>query len=113
VVFAADEAVGRLGSLLIAQLSENPQLEGVFSDLFDATGATMNVRSITAYVSEGKSVSFAELAAIARNFGESAIGYRSANGAVGDPITGVLLNPAKTMEFVPAKGDALVVVGSL
>ncbi|NDD25731.1 MAG: hypothetical protein EB103_02480, partial [Actinobacteria bacterium] len=114
-VAAVDDLVvsDSLAALLIAQISENPALAPVFSDLFDATGATMNVRSITDYVSEGKSVSFAELAAIARNFGESAIGYRSANGAVGDPITGVLLNPAKTMEFVPAKGDALVVVGSL
>jgi hypothetical protein len=114
-VAAVDDLVvsDSLAALLIAQISENPALAPVFSDLFDATGATMNVRSITDYVSEGKSVSFAELAAIARNFGESAIGYRSANGAVGDPITGVLLNPAKTMEFVPAKGDALVVVGNL
>ena len=114
-VAAVDDLVvsDSLAALLIAQISENPALAPVFTDLFDADGATMNVRSITDYTELGKSISFAELAAIARNYGESAIGYRSATGAVGDPVTGVLLNPAKTTEFVPAAGDALVVVGNL
>ncbi|MFN5159889.1 MAG: CASTOR/POLLUX-related putative ion channel [Rhodoluna sp.] len=114
-VAAVDDLVvsDSLAALVIAQISENPSLAPVFADLFDAEGATMNVRSITDYAPVGKSVSFAELAATARNFGESAIGYRSASRAVGDSVTGVLLNPAKTMEFIPATGDALVVVGNL
>lgn len=102
-----------LAGLVIAQLSENPSLLPVFIDLFDAEGATINVRSITDYSPVGRSVSFAELAATARNFGESAIGYRSASRAVGDSVTGVLLNPAKTMEFIPEAGDSLIVVGNL
>jgi len=102
-----------LTALLIAQLSENPALAPVFEDLFDAQGASLNVRSITDYAPIGKSVSFAELVAVARNHGESAIGYRLATGTGFEGSTGVVLNPAKTSEFIPAEGDALVVVGDL
>ncbi|NBW73499.1 MAG: hypothetical protein EBR26_03725 [Microbacteriaceae bacterium] len=114
-VAAVDDLVvsDSLAALVIAQISENPGLAPVFTDLFDAQGATMNVRSITDYAPIGKAVTFAELTASARNYGESAIGYRSAKATVGDPITGVVLNPAKTTEFIPQEGDALVVVGSL
>ena len=82
-------------------------------DLFDAEGATLNVRKITDYAPIGKSVSFAELVAVARNHGESAIGYRLATGTGVEGSTGVVLNPSKTSEFVPAEGDSLVVIGDL
>jgi hypothetical protein len=114
-VAAVDDLVvsDSLAALVIAQISENPNLAPVLTDLFDAEGATMNVRNISDYAPIGKAITFAELAAIARNYGESAIGYRSASASVGDPSTGVVLNPAKTIEFVPAEGDSLVVVGNL
>ena len=114
-VAAVDDLVvsDSLAALIIAQISENPNLAPVFEDLFDAEGATLNVRNISEYVEIGKSVTFAELVAHARNYGESAIGYRVANTTSSDGSTGVILNPSKTMEFVPAAGDGLVVIGNL
>jgi hypothetical protein len=114
-VAAVDDLVvsDSLAALIIAQVSENPLLAPVFEDLFDAEGATMNVRNITEYAPHGKSVSFGELVAVARNYGESAIGYRVASASAADGSTGVILNPAKTSEFVPAEGDSLVVIGNL
>ena len=114
-VAAVDDLVvsDSLAALLIAQISENPELAPVFEDLFDAEGATLNVRDISEYAKLGKSVSFAELVAVARNHGESAIGYRLGSGAGAEGSTGVVLNPSKTSEFVPVAGDSLVVIGDL
>jgi len=114
-VAAVDDLVvsDSLAALLIAQISENPALAPVFTDLFDAQGATLNVRNIADYAELGKSVSFGELVATGRNYGESVIGYRAANSNSADGSTGVILNPAKTSEFVPAAGDSLVVIGNL
>jgi len=114
-VAAVDDLVvsDSLAALLIAQISENPALAPVFEDLFDAKGATLNVRDISDYAPLGKSVSFAELVAVARNHGESAIGYRLASGTGIEGSTGVVLNPSKTSEFVPVAGDSLVVIGDL
>ena len=114
-VAAVDDLVvsDSLAALLIAQISENPALAPVFTDLFDAQGATLNVRNIAEYAELGKSVSFGELVATGRNYGESVIGYRAANSNSADGSTGVILNPAKTSEFVPAAGDSLVVIGNL
>ena len=114
-VAAVDDLVvsDSLAALIIAQISENSGLAPVFDDLFDAEGATLNVRHVSEYVAVGKSVTFAELVAHARNYGESAIGYRVANAKSSDGSTGVILNPSKTMEFIPAEGDGLVVIGNL
>jgi voltage-gated potassium channel Kch len=114
-VAAVDDLVvsDALAALLIAQISENPKLAPVFEDLFDAEGATLNVRDIQDYAKLGKSVSFAELVATARNHGESAIGYRLGSGQGAEGSTGVVLNPSKTSEFIPVAGDSLVVIGNL
>ena len=114
-VAAVDDMVvsDSLAALLIAQISENPALAPVFEDLFDADGATLNVRPIEEYVPLGKAIDYAELVAIARGHGESAIGYRRIANATKDGSTGVELNPAKTTSYTPVAGDALVVIGDL
>jgi voltage-gated potassium channel Kch len=114
-VAAVDDLVvsDSLAALLIAQISENPALAPVFEDLFDAEGATLNVRDISHYSKLGQAISFAELVAIARNHGESAIGYRLVSGQGAEGSTGVVLNPSKTSEFIPVAGDSLVVIGNL
>lgn len=114
-VAAADDLVvsDNLAALLIAQISENPALAPVFDDLFDADGAAINVKPIEHYVPVGKSVEFAQLVAIARTHGESAIGYRFGGSHKGDASTGVELNPDKTTEFTPVPGDSLIVIGKV
>jgi voltage-gated potassium channel Kch len=114
-VAAVDDLVvsDSLAALLIAQISENPALAPIFEDLFDAEGATLNVRDITDYTELGQAITFAELVAIGRNHGESVIGYRLGSGQGAEGSTGVVLNPAKTSEFIPVAGDSLVVIGDL
>jgi ion channel POLLUX/CASTOR len=114
-VAAADDMVvsDNLAALLIAQVSENPDLAPVFEDLFDAGGASINVNPIEHYASLGQSIEFAELVAIGRSHGESVIGYRTLKNSKSDPASGVNLNPAKTMVFEPAAGDGLVIIGNL
>jgi voltage-gated potassium channel Kch len=114
-VAAADDLVvsDNLAALLIAQVSENPELAPIFDDLFDAEGASINVKPIEQYAPLGKEIEYAELVAIARANGESAIGYRTLAKSKGHASTGVELNPAKTDRFKPAAGDSLVVVSEL
>lgn len=100
-----------LGALLIAQLSENPQLALIFDDLFGPGGSSILVNPIENYAAVGKSVTFAELVAAAADRGESAIGFRAAAEISLDGSTGVVLNPGKNQNFVPKTGDSLVVIG--
>lgn len=114
-VAAVDDMVvsDNLAALLIAQVSENPALAPVFDDLFDADGASISVNPIELYAKPGKSIEFAELVAIGRAHGESVIGYRTLEGSKHQASSGVRLNPVKSTQFVPAKGDGLIVVGDL
>ena len=102
-----------LGALLIAQIAENPALGAVFDDLFDADGATISVRPIEQYAKVGDEVEYAQLVAAARDRGQSAIGYRSAEYAPNDSSTGVHLNPLKTSTVRIVKGDSLIVISDL
>ena len=113
-VATADDLVvsDNLAALMIAQIPENPAHAPVLEDLFDAQGASLNVKPIELYTSASQ-VTFAELAASARSRGESAIGYRTAKHAKGDPASGVVLNADKSTVYQPAKGDGLVVIGPL
>lgn len=95
-----------LAALMIAQLAENPELEPVFSELFDAEGARVNIEPIERYLQTGFEATFMDAVLRARTLGESAIGLRE--GRTGT----VLLNPAKSHRFRPEVGDGLVVVGT-
>jgi ion channel POLLUX/CASTOR len=101
----------KLISLIIAQISENPALADVFTDLFDASGSEIYLRPIADYVAGGSAVTFATLVEAARRRNEAAIGYRIASGA-GDPTRhfGVVMNPSKSTQFTPADGDRLIVL---
>ena len=104
----ADDLVvsDNLAALLAAQLSENPALAPVFEDLFDADGATLNVRPLTNYARVGDSVRYLDLVAYARGLEETVIGIRSTEA-------GVLLNPAKSSTHTVAAGDGLIVISAL
>jgi K+/H+ antiporter YhaU regulatory subunit KhtT len=96
-----------LKAKLLAQFSENPELESVYSELFTQSANTIFVAPITALTTLGQSLDFAELAVAAISRGYSAIGYVKAESAQ------VILNPAKTQVFTANQGDGLVVIGSL
>lgn len=99
-----------LAALVIAQISENPQLSEVLTDLFDAQGAQIEMDPIERYAKVGETVSFGTLVARAAAQGASAFGYRSAALAKTSQSRGVELNPAKAKTFNAAPGDSLVVV---
>lgn len=112
-IAAADDLVvsDNLAALMIAMVSENASLKPVIDDLFDAEGASINVRPIESYADANQPVPFAELVAAARSRGESAVGYRIAALAKSEAAGGVRLNPAKSTVFQAAHGDGLVVIG--
>lgn len=114
-VAAVDDLVisDNLAALLVAQIAENPALSPVFTDLFDADGASVNMRAIENYAPLKKRVAFSQLVAAGVAQGESVIGYRIAAESRSGAAQGVVLNPAKNDEFVPDAGDSLIVVGNL
>jgi len=114
-VAAVDDLVisDNLAALLVAQIAENPALSPVFADLFDADGASVNMRSVEAYAPLKKTVAFSQLVAAGVAKGESVIGYRIAAESRSSAAQGVFLNPSKNDEFVPAAGDSIIVVGNL
>ena len=113
-VAAVDDLVisDNLAALLVAQIAENPGLSPVFTDLFDADGASINMRPIENYAPMTKRVAFSQLVAAGAAKGESVIGYRIAAEAKTSAAQGVILNPVKSLEFSPDAGDTLIVIGN-
>jgi voltage-gated potassium channel Kch len=114
-VAAVDDLVisDNLAALLVAQIAENPALSPVFTDLFDADGASINMRAIEDYAPLKKRVAFSQLVAAGVAKGESVIGYRIAAESRTSAAQGVMLNPVKSEEFSPEAGDTLIVIGGV
>jgi hypothetical protein len=112
VTRADDFIVGeRLLSLLLAQVSENPQLNAIFADIFDPEGAEIYLKPAVRYVRPGIPVSFYTVVEAARRRGEAAIGYRL--HALADDAGrayGVRVNPPKSELVTFAPDDRVVVV---
>lgn len=101
----------QLISLLLAQLSENPQLVEVFSDLFGAHGSGIDKHPFERYAATSPAT-FAEVIAEARNSDVVAIGYQCA-AAVGRPgflSAGIRLNPPKDERIAFSAGDQVIVL---
>lgn len=101
----------RLIGLLIAQLSESPDLAPVFRDLFDSAGSVIALHPIERYVPAG-TTTFRTIIEAARDWGVTPIGVRAASlaGTSGSLGKGIRLNPTKDATFTVAAGDAVVVV---
>ncbi|HEX8085948.1 MAG TPA: hypothetical protein VF529_16770 [Solirubrobacteraceae bacterium] len=101
----------KIVSLVLTQLSENPQLDAVFADLLDADGAEIYLRPAADYVATGRELTFATVVEAARRRGETALGYRSAADAHDDEAAyGVRVNPPKSTAIVPREGDRVIVL---
>ena len=103
----------RLIGLLLAQLSESPDLAPVFQELFDSTGAVIAMHPVERYVAPGPTT-FRAIIEAARDWGVTPIGVRSASlsevsGVVGG---GIKLNPAKDEPITLAEGDSIVVISA-
>lgn len=98
-------------SLMMAQLFENDELEGVFSDLFGADGAEIRLRSASDFAVVGVRTTGSSLTQAAQGSGEIFLGYRLASESW-DPRReyGVHLNPPKWQEVAFAEEDQILVL---
>jgi voltage-gated potassium channel Kch len=101
----------RLVSLMLAQVSENKQLNAVFADIFDREGSEIYLKPAETYVTLGVEINFYTVVEAARRRGAVAIGYKQA-AAAGDAgrAYGVKVNPRKSDRLTFAPGDKVIVV---
>ena len=98
-------------SLMMTQLSENAELLGVFTDMFDPEGAEIYLKPISDYVVTGKPVNFYTITEAARRRGETAIGYRiMSESRNADKAYGVYTNPKKAGSTIFSPDDKLIVI---
>ncbi len=103
----------RLVSLVLAQVSENKQINSVYQDLFDPEGAEIYLKPISEYVFPNAPVNFYTLLEAARRKGETAIGYRiQAHARNSAKNYGVSINPPKHREITFAMEDRLIVLAN-
>ena len=102
----------RLTSLMIAQLSENPELDAVFTDLLDAEGAEISLQAPAAAVSGERPETFGDLVRLGLAVGDVVIGYRAAVVAPGVTSLGdgLVVNPPKRSAVHWNPGDQVIVV---
>lgn len=98
-------------SLMLAQLSENADLLGVFTDLFDPEGSEVYLKPIGDYVSLSAPVNFYTVTEAAKRRGETAIGYRIMNQSHDvEKSYGVRTNPKKSEKVTFAPEDKVIVL---
>lgn len=93
-----------LASLMMAQLSERPELSAVFDELFRADGPVVVMLPADGLVGNDP-VPFGAVVAAAARQGASAFGYRV------EATGGVVMNPAKSAVVVLRPGDKVIAVG--
>jgi len=101
----------KLIGLLMAQLSESPQLADVFADLFNSEGSIVAMHPVERYVQPGIHT-FEDIIMAAREWNVVPIGYRAAS-AVHDPAAvgnGIRLNPPKGQPIDLSYEDMIVVI---
>ena len=104
----------RLGSLMMAQLSETPGLYHVFEELFGPAGTFLSSKPVQSYVPLNVETTFAHLVAAGRNRGEVVIGYRQPEASdPTNPTVGIRVNPAKSTVLTPTEGTYAIVIGPL
>lgn len=118
--FSLAQAVGRhddfvisarLGSLLLAHLSENSELWTVFQSLLDPEGISICVDSADEYIEPGGKHRFDAVMEAAFAQGKIAIGYRLDPSQGSRPNSGqVVLNPPKSELIEFEDGDEVIVV---
>jgi voltage-gated potassium channel Kch len=112
-VTRADDFIvsGKLVSLTMSQLAENPGLRAVFDDLFDEAGSEIYLKPAANYVRTGEPVDFYTVVESARRRGEVAFGYRLVSFAE-DPSKayGVVINPDKSAAVTFSEDDRIVVL---
>jgi voltage-gated potassium channel Kch len=98
-------------SLMMSQLSENAELLGVFTDMFDPEGAEIYLKPISDYIKTGQPVNFYTVTEAARRRGETAIGYRLVSESHdADKAYGIHTNPKKSERVAFSADDKIIVI---
>jgi voltage-gated potassium channel Kch len=101
----------KLVSLMLAQISENKELNAVFGDLFDPEGSEIYLKLASNYVKTGEPVNFYTVVDAARQKGETALGYRiAARANDAGQGWGVAVNPDKSRPVTFAEWDRIIVL---
>jgi hypothetical protein len=113
VVAKADDFIvgNNLISLLLAQISENPDLIKVYNELFKAEGSEIYLKPASRYIAVNTDVDFYTIVANAAAIQESAIGYRIS--ALNDDLEhnfGIKLNPKKDETIRLSANDFVIVL---
>ena len=93
-------------SLIMAQISENPDIIPLIDDLLDESGSEMYMKPAANYVPIGVPVDSYILTESAARKGEIYLGYRHNDAAKRD----VIVNPSKDDTVVFGERDLLVVI---
>lgn len=99
-----------LAGLLMAQLSENPNLHSVFNNLFDDKKANINIYPIEKYIEIGKTTTYEEIVYRAGLLNESSLGIRRNGAEFVKESGGLYMNPSKNMEITAHSKDFLIVI---
>ncbi len=103
---------GQMVSKILAQVSENPAILGVYEDLFTEEGSEIYLKPINLYLERlPEKVVYADLIQLTMKRGEILIGYRY--GSQADDVDrhfGVNINIAKDTVIAPSKDDYFVVL---
>ena len=98
-------------SLMMAQISEDPDLYNIFMNLFDPEGAEIYLKPVSDYVATGQPVNFYTVVEAARRRGETAIGYRIvAKAKDAESFYGVYTNPKKSEKVIFTPEDKVIVI---
>lgn len=101
----------KLVSLMMAQVSENKELNAVFGELFDPEGSEIYLKLAADYVKTGEPVNFYTVVEAARRKGEVALGYRvTAHANDASRAYGVVVNPDKTRPITFESWDRIIVL---
>lgn len=101
----------KLISLMVTQIAENPELKGLFKDLFDPDGSEVYLKPVEQYVRTGAAMTFYNVVESARRRREVAIGYRCAAKAhVPEEAHGIVVNPVKSRQVTFSPGDRIIVM---
>ena len=112
-VTRADDFVvsDNLISLMLSQISENPELSLVFQDLFDPEGSEIYLKPAEEYVRMDTPLNFYTVVEAARRRNQVAIGFRLQSEAFdANKSYGVRINPPKSLPTSYAKGDRIIVL---
>jgi voltage-gated potassium channel Kch len=112
-VTRADDFIvsGKLVSLMMSQLAENPELRPIFDDMFDEEGSEIYLKPASDYVALGVEVNFYTVLESARRRGSIALGYRLASLADrSDRNYGVAMNPDKAVLVTFGPDDKVILI---